>query len=173
MEADERISHADAAADAEINVAGWNELHTYLKNNRPLDEIKALLGKSPDLAKGQTLLTKETPLLIGLESGADPEAILLVLAAHPAATSVAETGHWRIPLHSAAMNNYTLQVVEALYNAYPDGIQAKTIYDHTVLHMAVRNTKQVDTILFLFEKSPEQARVRNNTGETPLHVAMR
>lgn len=90
----------------------------------------------------------------------------------PAAFSTAHPVTQRLPLHSACSGNVLLDVVQFVYEAYPQALAQKNRYGWTPLHAAFRHTG-LATIKYFMETIDDDAVIKQKTksGLTPLHLA--
>jgi ankyrin repeat protein len=66
--------------------------------------------------------------------------------------SVSNDSNGDLPLHCASSHNCPLKVIEALYNAYPDGAHQKNNDSKTPLDLAVENGASPEVVAFLQDK---------------------
>lgn len=78
---------------------------------------------------------------------------------------------WRIlPLHSAIVLHAPVEVIEALVDAYPDGIKTGDDRQMLPLHMAFRLGASPETAAVLVDAYPDALSMKDSKGHTPLHV---
>jgi len=78
---------------------------------------------------------------------------------------------WRIlPLHSAIVLHAPVEVIEALVDAYPDGIKTGDDRQMLPLHMAFRLGASPETAAVLVDAYPDALGMKDSKGHTPLHV---
>jgi len=78
---------------------------------------------------------------------------------------------WRIlPIHSAIVLHAPVEVIEALVDAYPDGIKTGDDRQMLPLHMAFRLGANTETAAVLVDAYPDALTKKDSKGHTPLHV---
>lgn len=76
-----------------------------------------------------------------------------------------------LPLHFAARNKVSSEVIKLIYTAYPGAVTEKDHGMNTPLHLAVKYSAPDDVITFLVDVFPDAARMRCRGGFIPLHLA--
>lgn len=123
--------------------------------------------------KGDTDDYRETVLGSMLESS-DWAGSLARIASHPSeARTVHEQG--RRPLHVACADDAPAVVVQALLKAYPEASTMVGTSGMTPLHLTCSSAHaSVHVVRVLLELGkPEQCKIRDLDGDTPLHAACR
>ena len=78
---------------------------------------------------------------------------------------------WRIlPIHSAIVLHAPVEVIEALVEAYPKGLQQGDDREMLPLHMAFRLGSSPETAAVLVDAYPEALKKKDSRGHTPLHI---
>jgi hypothetical protein len=78
---------------------------------------------------------------------------------------------WKIlPLHSAIVLHAPVEVIEALVDAYPQGLRKGDDRQMLPLHMAFRLGSSPETAAVLVDAYPEALKKKDSRGHTPLHI---
>eukprot|EP00565_Helicotheca_tamesis_P008551 CAMPEP_0185728310 /NCGR_PEP_ID=MMETSP1171-20130828/3692_1 /TAXON_ID=374046 /ORGANISM="Helicotheca tamensis, Strain CCMP826" /LENGTH=363 /DNA_ID=CAMNT_0028397001 /DNA_START=39 /DNA_END=1130 /DNA_ORIENTATION=+ len=76
------------------------------------------------------------------------------------------------PLHQSVRLGVSLDVVEAIYNSYPQAVTIKEPKTgNTALHLACNKQFSPEVLRFLLEKWPQAVSEKDHRGVTPLHIA--
>lgn len=78
---------------------------------------------------------------------------------------------WKIlPIHSAIVLHSPVELIEALVEAYPQGLRKGDDRKMLPLHMAFRLGASPETTAVLVDAYPEALKKRDAKGHTPLHI---
>ena len=78
---------------------------------------------------------------------------------------------WKIlPLHSAIVLHAPIELIEALIDAYPQGLRKGDDRNMLPLHMAFRLGSSPETSAVLVDAYPDALKKRDSKGHTPLHI---
>mmetsp|Transcript_21229 Transcript_21229/g.30030 ORF Transcript_21229/g.30030 Transcript_21229/m.30030 type:complete len:237 (-) Transcript_21229:86-796(-) len=78
-----------------------------------------------------------------------------------------------LPIHEACANGAPIEVVQALIDAFEEGIhRPESAYNRLPLHIACRKNANIEVIRVLMEKFPKAALEPDNLGRLPLHYAL-
>lgn len=78
---------------------------------------------------------------------------------------------WKIlPIHSAIVLHAPVEVIEALVEAFPEGLQRGDDRQMLPLHMAFRLGSSPETAAVLVDAFPGALKKRDSRGHTPLHI---
>jgi ankyrin repeat protein len=97
-----------------------------------------------------------------------PTFVLTIIKSNP--RCVTHYGSFgMLPMHFAARNGVSKEVVEIIYTAYPGAVTEKDHAMNTPLHLAVKHNAPADVIIFLIDVFPDATRMRCRGGFIPLH----
>jgi hypothetical protein len=78
---------------------------------------------------------------------------------------------WKIlPIHSAIVLQAPVEMIEALVDAYPQGLRKGDDRDMLPLHMAFRLGASPETTAILVDSYPDALKKKDRKGHTPLHI---
>jgi len=78
---------------------------------------------------------------------------------------------WKIlPIHSAIVLHSPVEVIEALVDAYPQGLRKGDDRKMLPLHMAFRLGASPETTAVLVDAFPDALKKKDSKGHTPLHI---
>jgi len=78
---------------------------------------------------------------------------------------------WKIlPVHSAIVLHAPVQMIEALVDAYPQGVQKGDDRNMLPLHMAFRLGASPETAAVLVDSYPDALLIKDSKGQTPLRI---
>jgi len=81
-----------------------------------------------------------------------------------------EDGGKMLPIHAAIVFHSPVEVIEALVDAYPQGLRKGDDRDMLPLHMAFRLGASPETTAVLVDAYPEALKKKDSNSHTPLHV---
>ena len=87
--------------------------------------------------------------------------------------STNSAGMWkRLPIHSACVLHAPIGVIEALFWAYPKGIETKDPFNGSLpLHLACRHSAPPELVKTVITGYPEGSGITDDIGRLPLHLA--
>lgn len=154
---------------------GNNSYHLLLGSNFSADFIipllKALILRTP-LGLREKNITGSLPIHYLLSQ---PEIIidaaLLVINSYPESASIPETSQGLLPIFLSIMrDNASIEIVEALCNAYPEGPSSFNQSNSLPLHYASkREFPNKEILKLLLYHNPNSAKIVNKFGFLPLH----
>lgn len=78
---------------------------------------------------------------------------------------------WKIlPIHSAIVLQAPVEMIEALVDAYPQGLRKGDDREMLPLHMAFRLGASPETTAILVDSYPDALKKKDSKGHTPLHI---
>jgi hypothetical protein len=150
-------------------------LHFAITRKRSLDLVNALLEAYPEAVKAE--MTKwGLPLRLSLEFGASDDVVLAVLAAYTdAARDTGSKDSSMLPLHIAIIKKRSLDVIKALFDAFPKAAEARLYWGELPLSLALRLEVSDDVVLALLAAYPVAAKDTGSIDRPlmlPLHSAL-
>ena len=100
------------------------------------------------------------------------QVVQLLLRCNRRAASVTDSEQY-LPLHHACEMGSSLEVIEALIEAYPDATKAMTRKQDSAISLASTCNKSVNTVKLLIKLNPAALTRRNDYGFAPLHCVCR
>jgi ankyrin repeat protein len=152
---------------------GWLPLHFAAGNQASVEVLQFLSEQYPDALQSQGGDGKaNTPLHEASYNEASLPAIQCLLHKDPAAAALLADG--LLPLHLALVRSKPAAVIQALVDAYPEGVRIpEQHWGHQTLalHMACASKASGDVRVVL-QPYPAAALVANADGCLPLHLAL-
>uniref|UniRef100_A0A7S2E0Q7 Uncharacterized protein n=1 Tax=Helicotheca tamesis TaxID=374047 RepID=A0A7S2E0Q7_9STRA len=104
----------------------------------------------------------------------DGNAVMIAVQRNPRSTTIKyqfnSCSSTRYPLHQAVTLGANVDVMQAIYNSFPEAIQEK-YNGFTVLNLSIESRAPPEVTIFLLSKWPEAVRNIDKHGGTPLHLA--
>ena len=91
---------------------------------------------------------------------------------YPDAVRTREKLSGAYPFHFACQSGIQMEIIEVLYQAYPEAATELDRDGNTVLHLVCQRRPSVELVEFLLEKFPESPEISNNAKYLPLHIAI-
>ena len=153
------------------------DLNPYREEKLEEDEFLKMLKADPDLAKQKYKFDafdddELYPLHMMCALGAGLDAVKACYKAHPAATELC-TDSMGYAVHYATAFDATVDVVHYLAKKDPTALEhANVSSGKTPLHLACESEFPLpDVVIFLTERCPKAAEIKDNEGNTPLNLA--
>ena len=163
---------------------GFSALHLACRYNAPVDVIRALLKKNPQLAQqfasdGDGCERGGTHLPIHAvcktAGSSSFETIEALLEHYPNGASIPD-GRNRLPLHLECMTQCRPNVIRMLLNVHRGGAEALDCQGRTAMHYAVETSQQPEdeswneAVTILLDAFPGALEVKDNDGFVPSFV---
>lgn len=152
-------------------------LHLAIERDYLLDVIEKLV--TPVVAMKQPNAYGYPPLHNAIMNDREYYVVLFLLEQNRDAAAEQLHDCGSLPVHAAVRNQYSLEVIQALVAAFPNGVIAMDRFGCTPLHTAVMYYLEdvkigVSVIQFLLTQSADTAAIKNaKNGDFPLHAALR
>jgi len=139
------------------------------RDSYPLDTVKLLLERGPDIIKERSKHLGWLPLHVAC-SGANLAAVPLLLERYREGARIrADSG--MLPVHLACLAALERGPVQLLVDAYPESLNIADNDGRLPLHHACNGMASVEILRLLLELYPEAIRAVTTRGYLPLHEA--
>lgn len=150
----------------------FNMLHVALSKQAPEDTVLFLLESNPRMAMEKNT-DGNTPLIEGLQAGANEGSLIAVVEACRDCCAVVNDNH-ECPLHYAVRKSSPKLIMKIL-RAFPEAASMQTFNeDDMPLHRLMGGSQNHDARIVreVMAEYANAAKVRDRYGRTPLHVAI-
>ena len=158
-----------------VNRAGRIPLMIALYNKASIEVVKELHGLWPQAIQEQDSLG-QTPLIIALEKGLDKKFVELMLGDGTSNAAKIKNKKGQYPIVVALDNKAPVDVLHAIFAAWPEVREKTDNLGRTPLMAALDNKADLDVVNLVLgsdvAKAKEMAKEKRKDGWTPLMVAL-
>lgn len=160
-------------AVGESDPGGNLPIHVACSAESPIQVVRLLIERyTGNLAVRNS--GGHSPLRLCYDEGFTPrvEVIDLLVDRCPELCQLRDNDTNRVPLQEAVFCGYPVEIIRALRNGWPEGIQDRIESSgDTVLHHALAGNAGDEVIAFLLDSWPRAAAELNKRNQYPLHLA--
>jgi len=107
-----------------------------------------------------------------LSNKASSEDVGRILKLYPKSPVTVKDADGTLPLHIALRTDASLDIIQMIFEAYPEAVQETDFYGDLPLHIALKIGAHPNIVLMLCERYPEATKVQNKSEDSPLHISL-